>query len=246
MSTVVLTWCQRGIWELPLAALQPGCHAAHPSSPQAVGQGGTAGAAPWHHPAALGHLLLPTSKVPRPGWRALARRLPSPSHREAAHPLPRGSPQAYSGSSVAVLCGLGRGAELRVLAQACTVWGGMGWVPGRWGQAPDAALLSLCTPHVGPGACFGQSCLRGSPSFVPAESWGFICWGFGTSARVVARPKQMLTHGKPVRGRQCWSRDIAWGYSQPGRAPRDRTAGCGDEGRCLGAVFLRLTPPARC
>lgn len=65
----------------------------------------------------------------------------------------------------------------------------------------------------------------------------------------IESPKQMLTHMKPGRGQQHqrWGHSLgmlpAWGKAD-GLLRKGKRAGCGDEGRCAGAVFLRVPSPA--
>lgn len=74
----------------------------------------------------------------------------------------------------------------------------MRWVPGRWGQAPDAAVLSLCTPHMGPGAWFGAELPVGLTLFCTCRVLGLYLWGgwgLATSAQV---PLKALSKCSPT------------------------------------------------
>lgn len=192
----VPTQCQRGIWELPAAALRdwhcaPPCRRAQPVVPRCPPSPTTGGGAAW-----LGDPLLPASKVRWPSWRMLACQLLRPPQQGGStlgHPrVPHGMHFWQQGGWVqvpAVLscgCRLGRGQRWHVLTQGCTVWGRMGWVPGRWGQVPDAALLSLCTPPMGPGAWFGAELPVGLTLLCTCRVLGLYLqggWGLATSTQ---------------------------------------------------------------
>lgn len=153
----------------------------------------------------------------------------------------------------------GRGSEVACPHPSLHCVGREGWVPGRWGQAPDATLLSLCTPHVGAGAWFRAELpplsLQG-PGALYAERLG-ACY---LHPGAFESPKQVLTHTKPLRGWQHWS----WGHCvgmRPAWGKANGTgekAGGGDEGCCTtgcvseapplspGPAAAGLTPPARC
>ncbi|XP_074694762.1 uncharacterized protein LOC141929345 [Strix aluco] len=219
-----------------------------------------AGAAAWRHPGCPGHLPLPASKVRWPGWRALARRLLRPA-RQGGSTLgrPRAPRGMCFGGTVAghgfpqccpVAAGWAGGQRWHVLTQACTMWGGTGWVPGRWGQAPDAALLSLCTPHVGPGAWFGAElpCGAHPPSYLKGP--GALSAGRMGSCYLrpgaIESPGQMVTQlnlGGETSPELGTLRGDALSLGK-GPASDRKVAGWGHEGCCAGALFLRLGCPA--
>lgn len=137
------------------------------------------------------------------------------------------------------------GQRWHVLAEACTTWGGMRWVPGRWGQAPDAAVLSLCTLHTGPGAWFGAELPVGLTLFRTCRVLGLYLWGgrgLATSAQVPLKaPSKCSPTGNLGGDSSTGDGDVAWGCSQPGERPM------GSSGRESGqAVGTRAAAQGLC
>lgn len=193
-----LTQCQREIRELPAAALRdwhrapstgglcPRCHAAHPSP--------TTGSRAQRHPpvqqpgvipTALGTCRFPHQKGVMAGLASAGTPAPAPcpAGRQHARP-PTGSPQDVlwrHGDWVRVPTVLprshaGQGGRGGMSAPKLALCGeGQGRCQAG-GDRPQMLLCFRCAPHTWdqvPG--LGQSCLWGSPSVVPAGSWGFIC-----------------------------------------------------------------------